>query len=185
MRRSFYVIIIMAVAMAFSGCSKSNDTVSHAAKKNAVAQVIEEQTATEAEESSQSSTEEATVSSDPIAEKIISENSVDYDLTVMGADMVYATVYRMMMEPADFVGKTVKMRGLYYNSYYEPNNKYYNYCIIKDALACCSQGLEFVCSDADAASLSDNEEVTVTGTFETYSEDGSLYCHIADAKIDK
>ncbi|MBR4994032.1 MAG: hypothetical protein IKY04_07250, partial [Lachnospiraceae bacterium] len=32
--------------------------------------------------------------------------SVDYDLTVMGKDMVYATVFQMVTNPNDYIGKT-------------------------------------------------------------------------------
>ena len=110
------------------------------------------------------------------------ENS-DIDLTAMGADMVYATVYQMMAAPENYEGKTIKMHGTYYNSYYEPNDTYYKYCIIKDALACCSQGLEFESNEGIA--LENDEEITVKGVFKTYTEDGKQYCHIVNSKVEK
>jgi hypothetical protein len=119
-----------------------------------------------------------------------SDTQVDYDLTTMGSDMVYATVYQLMVNPDEYVGKTFKMNGLYCPSYYEPTSKYYNYCIIKDAMACCAQGLEFVCEDKSYTYPYDypaeNAQITVTGTFETYQEEGdtSLYCRLSNATME-
>lgn len=70
-------------------------------------------------------------------------DGVDVDLTLMGSDLVYATVYQMMSKPEEYEGKTIRIEGKYYASYYPITDKYYNYCLIADALACCSQGLEF------------------------------------------
>ena len=49
----------------------------------------------------------------------------------------------MMSKPEEYEGKTIRIEGKYYASYYPITDKYYNYCLIADALACCSQGLEF------------------------------------------
>lgn len=58
--------------------------------------------------------------------------------------MVYSEVYNMKNAPSDYIGKTIKMTGQFV--YYEnPDTKVqYFACIIGDAMACCSQGLEFV-----------------------------------------
>ena len=58
--------------------------------------------------------------------------------------MVYATVYQMMMEPEQYEGKTIRIDGNYYISKDEATGNTYHFCVIKDALACCAQGLEFV-----------------------------------------
>ena len=55
-------------------------------------------------------TEETTES-----ESVKKDGEVDYDLTVMGADMVYATVYQMMIDPKSYIGKSFKIRGNYYS----------------------------------------------------------------------
>lgn len=49
-----------------------------------------------------------------------------------------------MVEPDKYIGKTLCIDGLYYTGQNEKTGTYYHYSIIKDALACCSQGLEFV-----------------------------------------
>ena len=73
--------------------------------------------------------------------------SVDVDLTVMNSNMVYAEVYNMMMYPEDYIGKTVKMEGTCACYHDEETGKYYFACLIADATACCSQGIEFVLTD--------------------------------------
>lgn len=115
---------------------------------------------------------------------------VDVDLTLMGKDLIYATVYQMMSKPEEYEGKTIRIEGKYYASYYPITDKYYNYCLIADALACCSQGLEFelgggaVYPDDYPA---DQSEVVVTGVFETYTEEAGqtfYYCRLKDAKYE-
>ena len=115
---------------------------------------------------------------------------VDVDLTLMGKDLIYATVYQMMSKPEEYEGKTIRIEGKYYASYYPITDKYYNYCLIADALACCSQGLEFelgggaVYPDDYPA---DQSEVIVTGVFEIYTEEAGqtfYYCRLKDAKYE-
>ena len=117
-------------------------------------------------------------------------NEVDYDLTLMGSDMVYATVYQLMVDPQTYEGTTFKIEGQYYPAFYEPTQKYYHYCLITDALACCSQGLEFVWEDGTHSYPEEypqpGENIVITGKFETYQEGGntSLYCRIQEAKLE-
>ena len=117
------------------------------------------------------------------------DTSVDYDLTTMNSDMVYASVYQLMVDPETYVGKTFKMQGTYYSTFYEPTNKYYHYVIIEDAAACCAQGGEFVWGDVSHVYPDEypaNESrVEVSGTFETYKEgeDERLYCRIVNATM--
>ena len=115
-----------------------------------------------------------------------SADGIDVDLTKLSSTMVYSEVYNMIYTPDDYIGKTVKMKGQF--AYYEdPETKaQYFACIIADATACCSQGLEFVL--AGEHSYPDDypelgSEITVTGTFELYEEGGFQYCRLADAEM--
>ena len=117
------------------------------------------------------------------------KEDVDYDLTKMGSDMVYATVYQMMVDPTTYEGKTVRVNGNYYGGWYEPTAQYYFYVIIEDAMACCSQGLEFIWEDGSHVYPdeypADGSEVEVTGIYETYQEEGdqTIYCRLKDAEL--
>lgn len=104
--------------------------------------------------------------------------------------MVYSEVYNMMMTPENYIGKVVRMNGLC--STFESvavdgqEARVYYTCIIFDATACCSQGIEFVLAgDAGAEAYPPvDAEITVTGTFQTYDENGILYCHLVDATLE-
>ena len=84
------------------------------------------ETTTEAEtESASASATEAT--SEPTYGQVVNGDSsviaqyksegVDVDLTLMGSDLVYATVYQMMSKPEEYEGKTIRIEGKYYASY--------------------------------------------------------------------
>ena len=128
---------------------------------------------TENADDSQAVASESDLSGDP---------SVDVDLTALSATMVYSEVFQMMYYPEDYIGKTVKMEGLYDHYHDDSTGKDYYSCIIQDATACCAQGIEFQLSDgaypADATS-----DVMVKGTFETYEENGAKYCTLVDAEL--
>ncbi len=123
-----------------------------------------------------------------VVEEAVEEATVDYDLTVMSADMVYATVYDMMCNPSNYYGATVKMNGAYYAAYDEEMADYYFYCIIADAASCCSQGMEFEWGDGSHVYPDEYPEeaaeVYVTGTFETYTVGENTYCHLANSTME-
>ena len=112
---------------------------------------------------------------------------MDYDLTEMNADMVYATVYDMMANPSAYRGKTVRVEGPCYHSYYDVTDKDYFAVIIKDATACCAQGIEFVWDDGSHVYPDEypanGVDVVVTGTFDTYKEGDSTYAHLVGASV--
>ena len=120
-------------------------------------------------------------------EPIKSENvSVDVDLTALSSTMVYSEVLNIMTYPQTYVGKTVKMRGIF--SYYhdEQTDQYYFGCIIQDATACCAQGIEFILTD-DYLFPDDypteGEIVTVAGEFDIYKENGLDYFTLRNSKL--
>lgn len=115
-----------------------------------------------------------------------SEEGIDIDLTNASATVVYSEVYDMMYFPENYVGKTIKMDGLFTYYYDEAMDKYYFACIIMDATACCSQGIEFELTD-DYVYPDDYPEeggdICVVGTFDTYEEDGFTYCVLREARL--
>ncbi len=120
-------------------------------------------------------------------EPIKSESvSVDVDLTTLSSTMVYSEVLNIMTYPQTYVGKTVKMRGIF--SYYhdEQTDQYYFGCIIQDATACCAQGIEFILTD-DYLFPDDypkeGEIVTVAGEFLIYKENGLDYFTLKNSKL--
>ena len=112
---------------------------------------------------------------------------VNYDLTEMDGNMVYAIVWQLMRNPNEYIGKTFKIKGNYYVTWYEPTQQYYHYVLIQDATACCAQGLEFVWGDGNHIYPDEYPEdgtvVEILGEFETYQEEGeqNLYGRLKDA----
>jgi hypothetical protein len=115
-----------------------------------------------------------------------SEEGIDIDLTNASATVVYSEVYDMMYFPENYVGKTIKMDGLFTYYYDEAMDKYYFACIIMDATACCSQGIEFELTDDYVYPddyPEDGGDICVVGTFDTYEEDGFTYCVLRNARL--
>lgn len=116
----------------------------------------------------------------------IETEGVDVDLTTLSSTMVYSEVYNMLVSPENYIGKTVKMDGLFALYHDETTDNYYFACIVADATACCSQGIEFVLKD-DYTYPDDypteGGEICVIGEFDTYQEAGYTYCTLRDAEL--
>lgn len=161
------LLAVLCVVMIFVSCACGDDSSGSAEDASAAAGTVEN----EASENVSKETGGA-------------EGAVDVDLTVLSSTMVYSEVYNMVTTPEDYDGKTVKMQGEFATQKDKYTGKRYFACIIKDATACCAQGLEFVPGD-DVKYPDDypkqGSEVTVTGTFHAYSENGFDYYHLTDA----
>lgn len=215
-KRIMALILVLGMILTVTGCSGGDSQTmgSRLNTENAVDKVLNQKTdSVYQEEDRKSETEPATEmetttetesatepTSEPTYGQVINGDSsviaqyksegVDVDLTLMGKDLIYATVYQMMSKPEEYEGKTIRIEGKYYASYYPITDKYYNYCLIADALACCSQGLEFELG-GDAVYPddypADQSQVIVTGVFETYTEEAGqtfYYCRLKDAKYE-
>lgn len=109
------------------------------------------------------------------------ESVVQVDLTVLNSNMVYAEVFNMLTNPESYVGKTIKMNGTFTAFEDLDLNITYYALLIADAAACCQQGFEFVRDDNGLYPETfpqEGEETTIIGTFETYLDDGQLYCRL-------
>ena len=111
-------------------------------------------------------------------------SDVDIDLTLLSSTMVYSEVLNMLQNPEEYIGKTVRMEGQF--TVTEGAERNYYQCIIADATACCSNGIEFV--RADGGSYPEDyppieTEITVVGRFQTYMEGISTYIELVDAQM--
>ena len=119
------------------------------------------------------------------AETAAPTDEVDVDLTALSSTMVYSEVYAMVSEPEEYLGKTVRMRGLFASAENEGQTSYAG--VIQDATACCAQGLEFEPENTEKLP-EPGAEITVQGTFDWYreeAENGNFYLYLAlrDATI--
>ncbi len=115
-----------------------------------------------------------------------SPKKIDINLARMSGTMVYAQVYKMVTEPAKFIGKRVKMKGVFSSYYDEETKKRFYGCVIADALACCSQGLAFELAKARKFPdefPAEGAEITIIGDFEMAEEGEDAYPVIRNAKL--
>ncbi|MBR2546734.1 MAG: hypothetical protein IKF07_00860 [Eubacterium sp.] len=160
----FMIIVLMAFA-AGCGDEKSGTSDNNAAAQSESGAAVEEEAATDAAEE---------------------DADVDVDLTTLNSTMVYGQVYEMLTSPDDYLGKEIKMGGQFAVYTDEATGKNYFACIISDATACCSQGMEFELEGEHVYPDDYPEqgaEITVIGTFDTYEEGGTKYCTLREAKM--
>ena len=114
-------------------------------------------------------------------------DGVDLDLTRLSSTMVYSEVYNMRYDPEPYYGKVVRIEGIF-SAYENPETgePYFN-CIIPDATACCSQGLQFFLADGDSLVYPDDypengDTVVIVGTF-VENEQNLYMCSIDNATM--
>ncbi|MCR5668693.1 MAG: hypothetical protein K6G05_06550 [Lachnospiraceae bacterium] len=157
-RKLLFVVTLILIIIFGNGCSKTSSKA-NSSKKNTDKDTINEN----------GSNEDSTV-----------------DLTTLSSTMVYSEVYNMLINPTEYIGKTVKMEGQFRVYHDESTNKYYFACIISDATACCTQGIEFeLAGDFNYPDdyPAEGSDICVTGVFDTYQEDESTYCVLRDASL--
>lgn len=113
------------------------------------------------------------------------------DLTALSSTMVYGEVFAMMSSPEDYVGKTVKMQGIFSKGQLYAAGSLNDggtvfACVIQDATACCAQGIPFELAGdytypQDYPELGDT--ITVVGTFEIHEQEGMQFCRLRDAEL--
>lgn len=116
--------------------------------------------------------------------------SVDVDLTTLSSTMVYAEVFNMMMSPDDYIGKTIRMTGIF-TVYQDPETKQV-YCgvIVEDATACCAQGFDLVMPEERSYPQdypAPESEITVVGTLQadrTLEEHGIIFLRLEDVTFE-
>lgn len=202
----FFIIFIIFVAIAGCGKKRQNKNQMFSTTKS-VKDTIEEEMKKEQEKKENAENEKALKNDFQATEedvKEINENKneenkeaenvgeenkkdIDYDLTEMNSDMIYATVFMVVQDPESYAGKTFKIYGNTYTFPTTEGKSMTHYCLIKDALACCAQGLEFISSNSDEKYPDDGDEIVVTGTLESYTvEDIPMpLCRLVNAKIEK
>ena len=190
MKRAICLISCAAILLS-TGCAGNNPGSRVGSQPTGAKDVIESQIA-----AAESTTISETTTSLPSEETTVSESftetpaetttndEYDIDLTIDNADLIYAEVFAMVYTPEDYVGKTVKMKGQFVFYYDEEAGMYYYACLIKDAMACCAQGLEFIPA-GDCVYPDDfppaMTEINVTGTFNILEDNGETYVALTDA----
>ena len=178
MKRIVSALLVLIICLAFCSCSEVDTGRTKKSNTKTVDDILNE--VTNGAEQSVS----VPVGGTDFSADNLSGQQCDIDLTAMNATMVYSEVNNMMINPDDYVGKVVKMSGQF--SVFASGEKNYFACIIADATACCSQGIEFMSKKERQYPEEYPEigsEITVIGEFETYFEGDRKYCQLKDALI--
>lgn len=115
-----------------------------------------------------------------------SESNFNLDLTEMHPDMIFATVFMIVQDPESVRGKTIRVKGNLYTFPTPDGKSTTQYCIIKDALQCCAQGLHLIPKEAFDTVPADDTPILVEGVLEPYTIEGvpMQLCRIKDAKVE-
>lgn len=196
MRRKFFALMLITI-LGLTGCSEVAGTNSRTlGGSKSVNDVLEEQMAAEDAANAGTSEEVVEDSKTSVPAAATSMHTAEYmddfgdtiDLTGQSSTMTYSVVFNMVFYPENFVGKHVKLEGLYSEMYVESTDKRYYACFVPDAAACCAQGIEFEPTEEYKYPddfPKDSDEIIVEGVFDTYDEDGEVYCTLRDAKFTK
>ena len=113
-------------------------------------------------------------------EKDAAKTKPDIDFTGWSSTMIAAEISNIYTNTLNYEGKIIKISGEVASVYSKATDQTYHYLIIygPDRLPCCNQNLEFVSKDGKYPE--DGTEVTIIGSFETYSEtyQGKIYKYI-------
>lgn len=202
MKRFLFLLTTMIIAALLAGCGNSSQKSSvPLSQQSSVADVLQQGMAEADKKDAPTQPDSAPViiptattvppTPEMSAESISklasnTEEGIDVDLTKLSSTMIYAEVYAMMSNPKDYIGKTIRMRGdssAFYDKY---SGNYYFACLIRDATACCAQGIEFVLNEnykVPEDYPKTGEEITVTGVFDSYMEDKFTFYHLKDAVL--
>lgn len=172
--------LFLAALLALSACSRQ------------AAEAPESPTPAFPSATAESSTLPAPASEEAPADDTGASTGNFIDLTAMSSTMVFAEVFNMTTHPEDYVGKTVKMQGIFstgklyaQEGTLEDGSTVFA-CIIQDAAACCAQGIPFDLAESlsypeDYPELGD--PITVTGIFEICTQDGLEFCRLSQAEL--
>ena len=186
------MILCLAVLGLMTGCGSSDGPQNKmTAQTTGLKDVLESRMSEENSEETSTSSETTLPSptpdtSDDYPTDPSGSDGIDYDLTKLTPDLIYVEVYNMMITPKKYIGKIIKVSGVFTVYYDEAKDKYHFACFVSDAAACCQQGIEFIL-DGDKAYPADypaeGAEITIQGIFGTYEEDGGTYWSLTGAEF--
>ena len=116
-----------------------------------------------------------------LAVLFLSGCSVDTDPARTEQMLAYSQAVNMKVTPEDYIGQIRTLRGQSTSEYFAVTGKTYYSLLIPNADGSYTEKIEYLLADGDYPG--DGCEVTVTGAFDVYQENGIPYCRLANAKI--
>ncbi len=108
----------------------------------------------------------------------LADYEVDIDTMGLNNNMVTAQMTAINQDPSSYLGKRIRVTGVYDQTYYEPTDKYYNYVLGYDETGCCAAwGMEFY-GDEVPEKIEPYTSISMVGKISTYDEEGITYTFI-------
>ncbi|MCL1806847.1 MAG: hypothetical protein FWG31_04005 [Oscillospiraceae bacterium] len=101
---------------------------------------------------------------------------VDLDLSILGSVVAYSQLVTILQNSDDYLGKTIKIKGQYYSTYFEQTGLIHHFVMVGDEASCCQQGLEFIWKGGYPE---EEQTIDITGVLETYEAIGNIYVRLA------
>ncbi len=113
---------------------------------------------------------------------------VDIDLSKMGSNMAYSMLFEIFINPENYVGKNIRIKGFFYRGYSDYIQRHFNYVMVGDAANCCQQGIEFLLSNKE--NIDENypqldTPIMVEGILSSYEFDGNTMYYLEVDEIQK
>jgi hypothetical protein len=115
----------------------------------------------------------------------VSEEPV-VDLTALGSVMRFAEITNINNNPDDYLGRVIRVGGLYVNFFDQEANQYYHFVIIMDEGGCCTQGFQFRVAKGASSPESFIEEMTeieIVGIYQSCDQRGWPVYYLAVKEI--
>ena len=104
------------------------------------------------------------------------------DIAAMGGTMAGATILNMLDEPGRYLGKTVRVAGIYQPVYWDEGDRYFHDIVVESQAGCCPKFIEFILS-GDKIYPDDYPEegtmIEIIGIYLSYELDGQVLYYLA------
>lgn len=108
---------------------------------------------------------------------------ITYDLSSLNDTMAYSQLINIIKDPDDYLGKGIRLKGIYSASFNPFSQSYNNTVTIQDNTQCCAQGIEFILKKGNSYP-EDGTEITLCGVLDLYEEGKHSYAYLKDAVIE-
>lgn len=105
----------------------------------------------------------------------LDQYDVDIDLKGLNNNMTTAQMQAIMQDVKPYLGKTIRVTGLYEKTHYDETNLDYNWVIGYDDTGCCAAWSVEIAGDELPKDLAPDTTISLVGTIGTYDELGVTY----------
>jgi len=103
---------------------------------------------------------------------------IDLDISKMRGVLAYSQVMNIYQSPDEYIGKRIKINGLYYGLHNDETDLYSHYVVVGDETFCCQIGMEFVWNGKHAYPddyPKEKARIELVGVFGSYNKLGKTY----------